>query len=184
MNEGERDYAAIDLQVPFLAAAAFVAVDAVVLGRVDVGEDATIWFKAVARGDTEQITIGRRSNVQDGAVLHADPGFPCTIGQEVTIGHRAIVHGATLADGAMVGMGATVLNGATIGAGAILAAGALAREGWTQPPRTLAIGVPAKVVRELSDEDVARCRRAAEHYVALGRVYAQQSPLVHPNGDR
>ena len=132
----------------------FVAGSATICGQVQIAAGASVWFGAVIRGDTERVEIGDRSNIQDLAVLHADPGHPCRIGQEVTIGHAAVVHGATVGDGAMIGIRAVVLNGATIGEGAIVGAGAVVTEGCQIPARHLAVGVPAKVIRELTDEDV------------------------------
>ncbi len=149
----------------------FLAENATVLGRVRVGDDSSIWFGAVVRGDTEAVEIGQRSNIQDLAVLHADPGCPCRIGDGVTVGHAAIVHGATVHDGALIGMRAVVLNGAVVGAGAIVGAGAVVSEGREIPPRHLAVGVPARVIRELSDEDLQRLGQAAEHYVEASAVY-------------
>ena len=149
----------------------FLADSATVVGRVSIGDDSSIWFGAVLRGDTEVVEIGQRSNIQDLAVLHADPGYPCRIGDGVTIGHAAIVHGAKVDDGAMIGMRAVVLNGATVGAGAIVGAGAVVPEGREIPPRHLAVGVPARVIRELSDEDLKRLERAADHYVQAAAVY-------------
>lgn len=131
---------------PQVHASAFVAPSADLIGRVVLEARSSVWFGAVLRGDTETITVGEGSNVQDGAVLHADPGFPCTLGVDVTVGHRAIVHGATCAAGSLVGMGATMLNGSRLGVGAVLGAGALLPEGREVPGGMLAVGVPAKVV--------------------------------------
>ncbi len=141
------------------------------IGRVHLGAGASVWFGAVLRGDAEDLFIGKLSNIQDGAVCHADPGFPLVIGDGVTVGHRAIVHGAKVGDGALVGMGATLLNGSVLGQGAVLAAGALLPEGKEIPPGMLAAGVPARVVRSLTEEDAARLRLSAEHYAALAREY-------------
>ena len=150
----------------------WVAPDAHVIGRVRLGPEASIWFGAVLRGDNEPITIGARSNVQEGAMLHADPGFPCTVGEDVTVGHHAILHGCTVGDGALVGMGATLLNGARIGAGSIVGANALVTEGKEFPERSLIVGAPAKVVRMLDEATVARLRASAAHYVANWRRHA------------
>jgi carbonic anhydrase/acetyltransferase-like protein (isoleucine patch superfamily) len=149
----------------------FVAANATICGQVQIAAGASVWFGAVIRGDTERVEVGARSNVQDLAVLHADPGHPCRIGQDVTIGHAAVVHGATVGDGAMIGIRAVVLNGATIGAGAIIGAGAVVTEGCQIPARHLAVGVPAKVIRELTGEDVARTKHAAAHYVLAAKEY-------------
>ncbi|MFK8115128.1 MAG: gamma carbonic anhydrase family protein [Rubripirellula sp.] len=150
---------------------AFVAESATVLGEVQIGKQASVWFGAVVRGDSVRVEIGERSNVQDLSVIHADPGFPCTIGNDVTIGHAAVVHGAQVGDGALIGIRAVVLNGAKIGDGAIVGAGAVVTEGFEVPAGHLAVGVPAKVVRELTTEQVARAKHAAEHYVQAGQVY-------------
>lgn len=156
---------------PAVAASAFVAEGAVLVGDVTVGDEASIWFNAVLRGDNEPIAVGARSNVQDGCVLHTDPGFPCTVGEWVTVGHAVVLHGCTVHDQATVGMGATVLNGAVVGEGALVAANALVLEGFEIPPGTLAAGVPAKVRRELGPDDVARFRENAEGYVKRSRLY-------------
>src|SRR5678816_2979413 len=140
---------------------------AYVSGNVSLGKGVFILPFAVVRGDTELIQIGEGSNVQDGAVLHADIGMPCLVGKRVTIGHRAIVHGATVGDDALIGMGAIVLNRAQIGAGALVAAGALVPEGMIVPPNSLAVGAPAKVLREVDEDMRERMRSGAEIYVQL-----------------
>lgn len=138
---------ALDGAVPQLHPSAFLAPSADLIGTVTVGEEASVWFGVVARGDLEPIVIGPRCNVQDGAVLHTDAGFPCVLDSDVTVGHRAVIHGARCAPGSLVGMGAVMLNGSSLGAGAVLAAGALLREGQHVPDGMLAVGVPARVVR-------------------------------------
>ncbi len=150
---------------------AFVAHNAIVVGNVHVGSGSSVWFGVVIRGDWERVRIGARTNVQDGAVVHADPGFPCEIGDGVTVGHRAIVHAAQVGDNVLIGMGATIMNGAVIGDDCIIGAGALITEGKQIPPRSLVLGVPAKVVRELTDEEVAGIRLSAEHYVHNAQAY-------------
>ncbi|MGC6441470.1 MAG: gamma carbonic anhydrase family protein [Rubripirellula sp.] len=152
---------------------AFVADTATVIGNVKLGRDSSVWFGAVIRGDCEAIEIGEGANVQDLSVLHADPGFPCKIGDLATIGHAAVVHGATVEEGALIGIRAVVLNGAVIGAGAVVGAGALVPEKCVIPPRHLAVGVPAKVVRELTDADVERLMATGLHYVDASRVYRE-----------
>lgn len=150
----------------------WVAPDAHVIGRVRLGEEVGIWFGAVLRGDSELIDIGARSNVQEGAMLHTDPGCPTTVGIECTIGHHAILHGCRVGDHVLVGMGATVLNGARIGAGSLVGANALVTEDKVFPDRSLIVGSPARAVRELDDEAVARLRMSAANYVANWRRFA------------
>jgi len=152
---------------------AFVAAGAVVIGDVTIGAESSIWFSAVIRGDTGAIRIGRQTNVQDGCVLHADEGFPCTLGDRVTLGHGAIVHGATVEDDCLIGMRAVVMNGAKIGKGSIVAVGSVVTEGTEIPPGSIAIGQPAKVKRQVTDRDRERIRHAAEHYVAAAKVYRE-----------
>jgi carbonic anhydrase/acetyltransferase-like protein (isoleucine patch superfamily) len=143
----------------------WIADSARVIGSVTLAEDASVWFGAVLRGDNEPITIGARSNVQDGSVLHTDPGFPLDVGSDCTIGHMVMLHGCTIGAGTLVGIGAIVLNGAKIGADCLIGAGALVPEGKIIPPRSVVFGSPAKIVRQVSDEDAVRIRRGAEHYV-------------------
>lgn len=158
----------------------FVAAGAMIRGHVEIAAGASVWFGAVIRGDAETVEIGARSNVQDLAVLHADPGQPCRVGQDVTIGHAAVVHGATIGDGAMIGIRAVVLNGAKVGEGAIVGAGAVVTEGCEIPPRHLAVGVPAKVIRELTAADVQRTKRAARQYVLMAGEYRKECGSVFP----
>lgn len=156
---------------PAIASDAYVAPGAQVIGAVTLGPRASIWFNAVVRGDNDPIVIGADSNVQDGAVVHADPGAPATIGRGVTIGHRAIVHGATIGAGSLIGMGAIVLNRAVIGEECLVGAGALVTEGKVFPPRSLIVGTPARVARPLSDQEVAGLRLSAATYVANAGRY-------------
>jgi carbonic anhydrase/acetyltransferase-like protein (isoleucine patch superfamily) len=143
----------------------FVADNATVLGRVTLALDASIWFNAVLRGDQEEIAIGQRSNIQDGCVLHTDPGFPLTVGKGCTVGHQAMLHGCTIGDNSLIGIKATVLNGAKIGRNCLIGAGALVPEGKEIPDNSLVIGVPGRVKRELSDADADKLRHGAAHYV-------------------
>ncbi|MFK0153991.1 gamma carbonic anhydrase family protein [Streptomyces sp. NPDC090499] len=138
---------------PKVGADVFVAPTASVIGDVTLGAGASVWYGAVVRGDVEKITVGAQANVQDNVTLHADPGFPVSVGERVSIGHNAVVHGATVEDDCLIGMGATVLNGAVIGAGSLVAAQALVPQGMVVPPGSLVAGVPAKVRRELSQEE-------------------------------
>ena len=148
-------------------AAPWIHETAVVLGRVSLGEDVSVWPTAVIRGDVERIEIGARSNVQDGAVIHADEGIPTIIGADCVIGHRAVVHGTVLEDGVLVGMGAVLLNRVRVGAGSIIGAGAVVTEGTQIPPGSLVLGVPAKVVRALSAEQQAAIKDNAARYAVL-----------------
>ena len=150
---------------------AFVAPGATVVGRVTLGARSSVWFSAVIRGDMDSVTLGEESNLQDGAVIHVDEGFPTRVGRRVTIGHRAIVHAATIEDGCLVGMGSIVLTGAVVGAGSLVAAGALVKEGQKIPPGSLVVGAPAKVVRPLEPQHRAAIERGVDHYVALGAAY-------------
>ena len=162
----------LDEHVPRLAAGAWVADSAQVIGNVELAEDASVWFGAILRGDTELLTIGRGSNVQDGSVLHADIGFPVTLGENVTVGHQVMLHGCTVGDGSLIGIQAVVLNGARIGRHCLVGAGALVTEGKEFPDGSMIIGSPAKAVRQLTPEQIAGLRRSAEHYVANAKRYA------------
>lgn len=153
-------------------AAYWIAPDAHVIGAVRLARDVGIWFGAVLRGDNEAITIGEGTNIQEGAMLHTDMGFPMTIGAHCTIGHHAILHGCTIGDGSLVGMGATVLNGARIGAGSLVGANALVTEGKAFPDRSLIVGSPAKAVRQLDDATVEGLMRGAAAYVRNWKRFA------------
>jgi carbonic anhydrase/acetyltransferase-like protein (isoleucine patch superfamily) len=152
---------------------AWVAQSAVLIGNVQLSAGASLWPTAVARGDVCPIVIGEGSNVQDGAVLHGDPGLPVTIGADVTIGHRAVVHGATLQDGCLIGIGAVVLNGVTVGAGALVAAGAVVTK--DVPPGAVVMGAPAAVKREQSPDAIAEQRQHARRYRQLAMAHAGRS---------
>lgn len=149
---------------PEIAADAWVAPDAQLMGRVVLEAESSVWWGAVLRGDNEEIRIGRGSNVQDLCVFHTDMGYPLTIGADCTIGHRAILHGCQIGDGALIGMGATILNGAKIGEGALIGAGALIAEGKEIPAGALVMGAPGKIVRMLDDEARADLRKSAQRY--------------------
>ena len=150
----------------------WVAPDAHVIGSVILGTDVGIWFGAVLRGDNEPIKIGDRTNIQEGAVLHTDMGFPMIIGKDCTIGHSAILHGCIIGDNSLVGMGATILNGARIGANCLVGAGALVTERKEFPDRSLIVGAPAKAVRQLDDDAIAGIARSAASYVERWRRFA------------
>lgn len=150
---------------------AFVASNAIVTGEVTFGEDAGVWFGCVLRGDDAPLHVGRRTNVQDLTMVHADPGVSNVLGAEVTVGHRCVLHGAAVEDRCLIGMGAILLGGSRIGAESIVAAGAVVKEGADVPPRSLVVGVPGRVVREVTDEEVERIRASAEGYVRKIRLY-------------
>jgi carbonic anhydrase/acetyltransferase-like protein (isoleucine patch superfamily) len=156
---------------PSIPDSAYVADEATVIGNVTLGERASVWPGAVIRGDNEPVRIGEGSNVQDNAVLHTDPGFPLTIGAGVTVGHQAMLHGCTVGDGALIGIQALVMNGAIIGKECLVAAGALIPERKAYGDRKLIVGAPAKVVRDLSDEEIAKMRAGAEAYVKRQEMY-------------
>ncbi|WP_460451855.1 gamma carbonic anhydrase family protein [Alsobacter sp. SYSU BS001988] len=143
----------------------WIAPDAHVIGAVELGEEASIWFGSVLRGDNELIRLGARSNIQEHSLLHTDMGYPMDIGADVTVGHHAILHGCTVGEGALIGMGATVLNGARIGRGSLVGANALVTEGKEFPEFSLIVGAPARAIRTLDEAAVARLRATAAHYV-------------------
>jgi carbonic anhydrase/acetyltransferase-like protein (isoleucine patch superfamily) len=157
---------------PDLSEAAFVAANATVLGQVRIGAGASIWYGAVVRGDVEAIQIGAYTNVQDGAVLHADPGQPAVLEDYVTVGHKAVVHAAYVERGSLIGIGAVILDGVRVGAGSIVGAGAVVSK--DVPPRSLVVGVPAKVLRQLNDPEVAALIEHARKYEQLALVHANR----------
>jgi carbonic anhydrase/acetyltransferase-like protein (isoleucine patch superfamily) len=152
----------------------FVADTASVIGSVILGKQASVWFNAVIRGDNDTITIGERSNVQDGAVLHVDPGVPLKLGNNVSVGHQAMLHGCTVGDETLVGIGAIVLNHAVIGKGCLIGAGTLIPEGKTYPDGVLVVGSPGKVVRELRPEEKAGLLEIADIYVRRSKLYREK----------
>lgn len=158
-------------QIPQTESASFVAWNAEVIGSVFLDEETTIWYSATIRGDIDSISIGWGSNVQDNAALHVDEGIPLTIGKNVTVGHGAIVHGCTIGDDTLIGMGAIVLNRARIGRESIVGAGALVTEGKEFPPRSLIVGSPARVMREITDDELAKIRANAHHYRERGKLH-------------
>ncbi|MGV1752856.1 gamma carbonic anhydrase family protein [Agrobacterium sp. CG674] len=151
----------------------WVAPDANVIGSVTLGENVGIWFGATLRGDNEPITVGRGSNIQEGTMVHADAGFPATIGEDCTIGHHAIIHGCTIGDGSLIGMGATVLNGAKIGKNCLVGANALVTEGKEFPDNSLIVGSPARAIRTLDDKAIAALKTSAENYVKNWQSFAR-----------
>jgi carbonic anhydrase/acetyltransferase-like protein (isoleucine patch superfamily) len=158
--------------LPVLGNEVFVAPTASVVGRVTLGNESSVWYGAVVRGDNDEIHIGHRTNVQDGAILHCDPGIPLEIGDDVTVGHGAIVHGCTIESQVLIGMGAVVMNRAIIGSRTILAAGALVVEDTTIPPGSLVLGVPAQIRRELTGDEVGRILTSAADYCVRARAHA------------
>lgn len=152
----------------------YVAPGAQVMGKVRLGEDANIWFNAVLRGDNDWITVGARSNIQDGCTLHVDPGFPVHVGADVTVGHNVILHGCFVDDGALVGMSATVLNGARIGKGCLVGANALVPEGKEYPENSLILGAPARVVRIMDPAQAAMGRTIAGYYVERAKRFREE----------
>jgi carbonic anhydrase/acetyltransferase-like protein (isoleucine patch superfamily) len=161
---------------PELAPGAWLAPTALAIGAVRLGADASLWYGAVARADAERIEIGPGSNVQDGCVLHADPGLPALIGAGVSLGHRAVAHGCVVEDDVLIGMGAILLNGSHVGRGSLIAAGTVLLEGTRVPPGSLVAGVPGRVRRELTGDEGAHIRRNADHYRDLARRHAHREP--------
>lgn len=152
-------------RIPSVHESVFVAPNASVIGSVVLSENVSVWFGATIRGDNDTITLGKNSNVQEGAVLHTDPGLKLTVGENVTIGHQAMLHGCTIGDGSLIGIQAVVLNGTVIGKSCLVGAGAVVTEGKVFPDRSLILGAPARVARVLSDDDVEKLRMAAAVYV-------------------
>ena len=152
-------------RVPSIDPTAWVADSATVVGAVTIGPQSSVWYSTVVRADGDRITIGARTNLQDGVVLHTDPGLHLEIGDDVSVGHRAVVHGCRIEDGCLIGMGSVIMNRAVIGAGSLIGAGAVVSEGTVIPPRSLVVGLPGKVRRELSDDEAAMLRVNAEVYL-------------------
>jgi carbonic anhydrase/acetyltransferase-like protein (isoleucine patch superfamily) len=174
-------------QAPRLHASAFVAESAVLVGRVAMEEEASVWYGAVLRGDNEWITLGPRCNVQDGSVLHTDMGQPLTLGADVTVGHQVMLHGCTVGDGSLIGIQSVVLNGARIGRHCLVGAGSLVTEGKEFPDGMLIMGSPAKVVRELTPEQIARLQMSAASYVLNAKRHREglrrlDGPAAAPRG--
>ena len=164
----------LDEHVPQIADSAWIADSARVIGEVTVAEDASVWFGAVLRGDTEPLHLGPGSNVQEGAVVHADKGFPVHIGTGVTVGHQVMLHGCTIGDNSLIGIQAVVLNGAKIGRDCLVGAGSLVTEGKEFPDGSLIVGAPARVVRELNEAQVAGLKLAAGHYVDNAKRHREE----------
>lgn len=158
---------------PDIRESCYIAPSADIIGDVTIGENSSVWHKAVLRGDINSIKIGANSNIQDGTVIHVTETHPVDVGDNVTVGHNAILHGCTVKDNALIGMGAIVLDGAVIGEGALVGAGSLVPEGKVIPPYSLALGVPAKVIRELTKEQLEAIKKNAEEYVRLSKKYME-----------
>ena len=157
--------------IPDIAPSAYITDSATIVGRVTIKANSSVWFQVTVRGDNEDITIGENCNLQEGAVLHADPGFPLTLGDHVSVGHQAMIHGCTVGEGSLIGIQAVILNGAKIGKNCLVGAGALVTEGKEYPDNSLILGTPAKVVRTLSEGDIANLRRIADSYVTRSREF-------------
>ena len=149
----------------------WIAPNATVIGNVKLLKDASVWFNAVLRGDVELITVGQGSNVQDGAIIHTDPGFPCTIGKNVTVGHLAMLHGCEIGDGSLIGIGSVILNGAKIGKNCIIGSKALVTEGMEIPDGAMVLGIPGKVKKILNEEEQSVVSLGAEHYIQNYKKY-------------
>lgn len=158
----------------------FIAEGAIVLGDVHLGRDASVWYNTVIRGDTDRITIGDETNIQDLCMIHTDPGIHCQIGPRVTVGHRVILHGCTVEEECLIGMGAILLNGVRVGKGSIIGAGAVLLEGTEIPPGSLVVGIPGRVVREVSEAMRARLDQSWRHYVAKARQHRAGEFPVQP----
>jgi len=161
-------------RVEFRGTHHYVAYDATLAGSIILENEANIWFGVVIRADNDQVHIGEATNIQDGSVLHCDPGFPLTLGRNVTVGHKAMLHGCSIGDGTLIGINSVILNGARVGAGSLVGANSLVPEGKEIPPGVLAMGSPAKVVRELRPEQIAGLLKVAQGYVARSKLFKQK----------
>lgn len=160
---------------PAIDISLYIAPTAAIIGDVRMEDATSVWFGAVIRGDMASVRIGSGTNIQDGAVLHVDTGFPLAVGKYVTVGHSAILHGCTIGDEVLVGMGSRILNGAEIGRHSIVAAGALVPPGKSFPERSLLVGMPARVIREVEQEEIDHIKENAEHYISAAKKYAAAS---------
>jgi carbonic anhydrase/acetyltransferase-like protein (isoleucine patch superfamily) len=158
---------------------AFIAPTAAVMGDVTVGENASLWYHTVVRGDMAPIIIGSDSNIQDGTIVHVDEEVPCTVGQRVAVGHRVILHGCTVADDCLIGMGSVLLNGVTVGAGSVIAAGAVIPEGMQIPPKSLVMGVPGRIIRAVDPALAERVKETWSHYVEEARAHRSGRYPLH-----
>lgn len=163
--------------IPNIDPSAYVAETAVLIGGVTIGKQSSVWFHVVIRADDEPIIIGDGSNIQDGSIMHIDPGYPTVLGNYVTVGHRAVVHGAEIGNNVLISMGAIILTGARIGENSIIGAGALVTEQAVIPPNSVVMGIPGRVVKPVTDEQIERIRKTAESYIERGKVYKQSRGL-------
>ena len=161
----------LGIHTPEIDPQSWIAPNAIVIGQVKLSRNASIWWNCTVRGDTDQISIGENTNIQDGSVLHTDEGIPLIVGNNVTVGHGVMLHGSNVGDGSLIGIGAILLNRSVIGKNAVVAAGTLIPEGKVYPERALIMGAPGKMVRELSDEEIARYQSGAGHYVKNWQRY-------------
>lgn len=168
---------AIGSDVPQIASDAFIAWNAEVVGDVTLGQGSSVWFGSTARGDMAAIRIGDGSNLQDGVVVHVNTNQPCIIGRDVTVGHRALLHGCIVGDGSLIGMGAILLNGSEVGPGSIVAAGSLVPQGKHFPPRSMLMGSPARLIRQVSDAEAERNLKNAREYVRLAAQARDYRPI-------
>ena len=165
---------------PHLAGCSFIADGCTIVGNVNMAPGSSVWYGAVVRGDSDSITVGENSNIQDNAVIHTDEGFPVTIGKNVTVGHGAVVHGATIGDNCVIGLHATLLNGCKIGSNCIIAAGALVMEGQVVPDGSLFVGVPGRVVRKLSQENIDYINRNTTEYIQAAKDHEDFTHDIRP----
>jgi carbonic anhydrase/acetyltransferase-like protein (isoleucine patch superfamily) len=174
--------AKVEKQPDVIHETTFIAPGAVVSGDVTIGANSSVWYNAVLRGDMEPVTVGESTNIQDLAVVHVDEDFPCSIGSRVGVGHGAIIHGCTIEDDSLIGMGAILMNGVHVGTGSLIGAGAVLTEGIVIPPGSLVVGVPARVVRRVDDELMARIRDNSKHYAVMAADHrAGRYPLTGPS---
>jgi carbonic anhydrase/acetyltransferase-like protein (isoleucine patch superfamily) len=160
-------------KVPQIDQSVYIAEGTKIIGDVTIGAEASVWFNCVLRGDIDYIQIGQRTNIQDGTIIHLDHGFPCIVGDDITIGHRTIIHGCAIGNGAMISMGATILTGARIGKNAIVGAGAVILEGQEIPQGCVAVGIPARIKREVTEVDINRISKGKDEYIRLAKLAKQ-----------
>lgn len=170
----------LDGITPRLGREVFIAPNATVIADVDLGDEASVWFGAVLRGDIERLTVGRRTNIQDNTVMHSDHGSPLTLGERVTVGHSVVLHGCTVGDGSLIGMGSSVLNDARIGKNCLVGANALVTEGKTFADGMLIVGSPARAIRPLTTEELARLALSADHYAERAALYRRSLQAFKP----